>query len=112
MSKTYGEMLSDLIDEMARYDERASILRRNDIPKGHLYNVINPNRTTTSGNPFYAPIEWMVKLTRDGACYDMVKRVAKDCKCIVLSPDDIKELNESDPGKALDVFQKIIGMVK
>ena len=106
------EKIKALVDRMAKYDERAAILRRNDIPKGHLYNVINPNKTTSSGNPFYAPVEWVVKLTRDSRDYFMIKKVARDCGGLFISPDDIKELNDSDPEKTLAIIQKIIGMVK
>ena len=112
MSKTYGEMFADLVDYICKYDDRASVMRRNDIPKGHFYNVINPNRETTSGNPFYAPIEWMVKLTRDSRNYCMLKRVAKDCDCIIITPDDVKELQNTDPAAALEVIRKVIGVVK
>ena len=110
MSKTYGEMLDKLVDEMAKYDERADIFRRNDIPKGHFYNVINPDRKTSSGNMFHTPIEWMVKLTRDSGNFCMIKKVAADCRCIVITPGDIKELEKTDPAEALEVFRKILGM--
>jgi hypothetical protein len=112
MSKTYGEMIGDLVDRICKFDDRAAVMRRNDIPKGHFYNVINPNRETTSGNPFYTPIEWMVKLTRDAKDYCMLKKVAKDCDCILITPEDIKELNSTDPAAALAIIQKVIGMVK
>lgn len=112
MSKTYGEMIDDMVDRAAKYDDRAAIFRRNDIPKGHFYNVINPNRRTTSDNPFYTPLEWMVKLTRDGQDYTMLKKVSRDCGCICITPEDIKELQSTDPAKALTVIQKVIGIVK
>ncbi len=110
MSKTYGEMLDKLVDEMAKYDERADIFRRNDIPKGHFYNVINPERKTSGGNTFHTPIEWMVRLTRDSGNFSMIKKVAGDCKCIIITPNDIKELEKTDPAQALEVFRKILGM--
>jgi hypothetical protein len=112
MSDSYGEMLDKLVDRMAKFDERSDIFRRNDIPKGHFYNVINPNRQTTSGNPFYTPIEWLVKLTRDAQDYCMLKKIAKDCDCILITPDDVKELHSTDPAEALAVIQKVIGLVK
>jgi hypothetical protein len=109
---SYGEMLDKLVDRMAKFDDRADIFRRNDIPKGHFYNVINPNRQTTSGNPFYTPIEWMVKLTRDAKDYCMLKKVAKDCGCILITSDDVKELQTTDPAAALATIQKVLGLVK
>lgn len=110
-SETYGELLDKLVDRMAKYDERADIFRRNDIPKGHFYNVINPNRQTTSGNPFYTPVEWLVRLTRDSKDYSMLKKVSKDCGCICITPNDVKELEATDPAEALAVIQKVIGKV-
>jgi hypothetical protein len=112
MSKTYGEMIDDLVDGMAKYDDRAAIFRRNDVPKGHFYNVINPNRQTTTGNPFYTPVEWMVKLTRDSQDFDMVKRVVKDCGAIVITPEELNEMKSADLDKAVDVFKRFIGAVK
>jgi hypothetical protein len=38
--------------------------------------------------------------------------VAKDCDCTCLTPEDIEELNSSEPEQALTVFQKTIGMVR
>lgn len=110
-SESYGEMLDKLVDRMAKFDERADIFRRNDIPKGHFYNVINPNRQTTAGNPYYTPIEWLVKLTRDAKDYCMMKKVAKDCGCILITPDDVKDLESTDPAAALAVLQRVVGKV-
>jgi hypothetical protein len=112
MSDSYGEMFDKMIDRAARHEERTDIFRRNDISRNHFYNVINPNRSTTSGNPYYAPIEWLVKLTRDLRDYWMLKRIARDCGCLLLTPDDVKELKDSDPEKAIEVFKKIVGLVK
>lgn len=111
MSETYGEMLDKMVDRAARFDDRADIFRRNDVPKGHFYNVINPNRTTSSGNPFYTPIEWMVKFTRDFRDFIMLKRVAKDCGCILITPDDIKELETTNPEDAIEALRKIVGKI-
>jgi hypothetical protein len=112
MADTYGEMLDKLVDRMAKYDERADIFRRNDIPKGHFYNVINPNKQTSSGNQYYAPIEWMVKLTRDSKDFCMIRKVSKDCGGIFISQEDIKDLNDTAPEKTLSILQKIVGTVK
>jgi hypothetical protein len=112
MPDTYGEMLDKHVDRMAKYDERADILRRNDIPKGHFYNVINPNKMTSTGNPFYAPVEWMVKLTRDSKDFCMLKKVVRDCGAICITPDEVAELKGSDPEKALAIIQKVLGFIK
>ena len=112
MSKSYGEMIADLVDGMCKYDDRAAVMRRNDILKGHFYNVINPNRETSSGNSFYTPVEWFVKLTRDSQDFTMMKRVAKDCGCICITPQDIKELKSTDPLEAIRVLHKIINIVQ
>jgi len=109
---SYGESLSDLVDMMARFSEREDIFRRNDIPKGHYYNVINPNRETSSGNPFYCPTEWGVKLTRDSGDFSWIKTVAKDCNGLFVSAEDIKDLNEIEPEKALRLLMRIVGVIK
>jgi hypothetical protein len=110
---TYKEHLKVLVKKVAeKYGAVGEAFRRNDIPKGHFYNVINPNRQTTSGNPFYTPIEWLVKLTRDAQDYFMLKRIAKDCGCILITPIDIKELKTTDPSAALDVIQRVLGTIK
>lgn len=112
MSDSYGEMIDKHVDRMVKFDERADILRRNDIPKGHFYNVINPNKITSGGNPFYAPIEWMVKLTRDSKDFCMLKKVVKDCGAICITPDEVEELKGSDPERALAIIQKVLGFMK
>ena len=112
MSDTYGQMLDKLVDRMAKFDDRSDIFRRNNIPKGHFYNVINPNKLTSGGEPFHAPIEWMVQLTRDARDYCMIKKVAKDCGVICITPDEVSELKGSDPEQALAILQKIIGLIR
>ncbi len=113
MPDTYGEMLDKMVDTAAKYEERASIFRRNNILKGHFYNVINPNRKTPSGNDFHTPIEWMVSLTRDLSDFRMAKKVATDMGGKFLSPEDIKELKSiltqaaPDPIKILEIVQKM-----
>lgn len=67
---------------------------------------------TSTGNPFYTPVEWMVKLTRDSKDFCMVKKVAKDCGCICITPDEVSELKGSNPEKALQILQKVIGLIK
>ena len=42
----------------------------------------------------------------------MIKRVAKDCGAILLSPDELKELKDADLEKAADLFKRIVGAVK
>jgi hypothetical protein len=112
MSDTYGEMLDKLVDRMAKFDERADIFRRNDILKGHFYNVINPNKITSGGNAFHTPLEWMVKLTRDSKDFGMLKKVSRDCGAICITPDDVEELKGADPEKALIIIQKVLGFIK
>ena len=112
MNETYGELLAQLMDEMARYDERADIFRRNEIPKGHYYNVINPKRRTSTDNRFYCPTEWGVRLTRDSHNYKWIKTIARDCGGVFVSPEDVHELKGTEPEKVLEAFKKIVGMVR
>ena len=112
MSETYGELLADLVDELARYENRAAIFRRNDISRNHFYNVTNPNRESSSGKPYPCPTEWGVQLTRDSGNYLWLKTVARDCNCLLITPKEIQELTEAEPEKALMIFQSILGLVK
>lgn len=112
MTGTYGEILSDLVDDMARFEDRPDIFRRNDISRNHFHNVTNPNRESSSGNPYYCPTEWGVKLTRDSKNYKWVRAVAHDCKGMFISLEDIEGLRESNPEKSLKILMRIIGAVK
>jgi len=112
VSETYGELLADLVDELARYEDRAAIFRRNDISRNHFYNVTNPNRESSSGKPYPCPTEWGVQLTRDSGNYQWLKTVARDCKCLLITPEEIQELIDAEPEKALTIFQSILGLVK
>jgi len=108
---TYGEILASLVDKICKVEDRQDVLRRNEIPKGHYYNVINPNKRTSSDNPFYCPTEWGVKLTRDGRVYNWIKTVAKDCGCVCLTPEDIRSLKNSDAKNAIDIIHDILGVI-
>lgn len=113
MSKeTYGELLSDLIDEMARYEDRPDIFRRCNISRNHFYNVTNPNRRSSSGEPYYCPTEWGVQLTKDSKNFAWIKTVSRDCGGLFISPEDVEELSTADPERVLEAFRKIVGMTK
>lgn len=110
--ESYGDAFSQMIDRQAKYEDRADIFRKLDISRNQFYNVTNPNRQTSGGNPYPFPTEWGVRATRDFHDYQWIKLVSKDCGCICLTPEDLSELKESDPEKALKIFQKILGIVK
>ena len=112
MADTYGELLAEVVDKICKFDERADVFRRNEIPKGHYYNVINPNKRTSGDRPFYCPTEWGVKLTRDGKIYDWIKSVARDCGGLFISPEDIEKLQSANAEETLQVLQQVIGYVK
>jgi hypothetical protein len=113
--KDYKEMLIDLVDSIAKFDDRAAIFRRNDIPRSHFYNVTNDDRLSSSGKPYHTPLEWVVKLTRDSGNPCMIKKVAKDCGGTYLSPEEKQELKtileESipDTSKIWGILQKLAG---
>jgi hypothetical protein len=111
VAETYGELLAELLDELAKYEDRAAIFRRNDISRNHFYNVSNPNRESSSGKPYPCPTEWGVQLTRDSENYSWIKTVARDCKCICVTPAELEALKESNPEEALDIFRSILGLV-
>jgi hypothetical protein len=111
MDATYGGILSKVVDTLAKHAEREEIFRRNNIPRGHYYNVINPNRETTAGNPFYCPTEWGVSLTRDSNDFTWIRAVAHDCNGLFIPMDDIQELNEIEPERALKLLLRIVGVI-
>lgn len=111
----YKDLLIELVDAIAKYDDRAAIFRRNDIPRAHFYNVTNDDRLSSSGKPYHTPLEWIVKLTRDSGNHCMMKKISADCGGTYLSPDEKKELKSvltdavPDTTKILAVLQKIAG---
>lgn len=112
MSKSYGEIFSDMVDEAAQYEERGQIFRIFEVRRNQFYNVTNPNRQTSGGNPYPFPMEWMVRATREFKNYALVRTVVKDCGGLFLSPDDLKELQDVDAEAALALFKKIVGAAK
>lgn len=109
---TYGQILRKMVNRMCKYAQREEVFRRNDIPVGHWYNVINDNKRTSGDRKFYCPTEWGVSITRDSRDYEWARTVAKDCGGLFVSPEDIKEMKETDPLKALKLFQRIIGIIR
>ena len=110
---TYGEILSEVVDDACKYEDRSDVFRRTGIQKGHYYNVINPEKKSSAGNSYHCPTEWGVSVTNLAGNYKWLKAVATDCGCMVLTPDDIAELKDSDaPEKTLQLFIKIIGKAK
>lgn len=115
MTDSYGEIFSDMIDKQARYDDRGTIFRKLDISRNQFYNVTNPDRLTSAGNPYPFPTSWGVRATNAFKDYSWVKTVVKDCGGIFISPEDIKELRATNSGnvkQTLNLFNKILGLVK
>lgn len=112
MADTYGEMFADLVDRQARHYERPEIFRILDISRNQFYNVTNPNRTTSGGNPYPFPMEWMVRATREFKDYSLIRTVVRDCGGLFLSPEDIQDLNDVDAQAALDLMKKIVGKAR
>lgn len=108
MAESYGEQFADMVDEQAKYYDRGELFRRLDISRNQFYNVTNPNRTTSGGNPYPFPTEWMVRATREFKDYSLIKMVAGDCGGIFLSPEDIDDLNDSNAAQVLEVFRGIL----
>ena len=111
MNDTYGMIFSDMVDRAARYEERSDLFRKLGISRNQFYNVTNPNRETSAGNAYPFPTEWGVRGTAILQDYAWIKAVARDCGCLCITPEELKELKETDPEKALRVFQKILGLV-
>lgn len=44
--------------------------------------------------------------------YDALKVAARDCKCLLITPEELEELQDANPEKALALFSKIGGMVR
>lgn len=112
MHETYGMIFSEMVDRVARFEERPDIFRRLDISRNHFYKVTNPNSETNSGNPYPFPTEWGVKGTVLFQDYAWLKAVCKDCGCLCITPIELAELQECDPEKAISLFQKILGIAK
>lgn len=111
MRDTYGLIFSDIVDRQARFTPRDDLFRRLDISRNQFYNVTNPDRQTASGNAYPFPTEWGVKGTVQFKDYAWIKAVCHDCGCICITPEELKELKDSNPQKAISIFQKIIGLV-
>jgi predicted DNA-binding transcriptional regulator AlpA len=111
MRDSYGSIFADMVDRAARFMDRPDIFRLLGISRNHFYNVTNPDRQTSSGHDYPFPTEWGVKGTNQFHDYEWVKAVCNDCGCICITPEELKELKDSNPRKAINVFQKIIGLV-
>lgn len=108
---SYGSIFADMVDRAARFMDRPDIFRLLGISRNHFYNVTNPDRQTSSGHDYPFPTEWGVKGTNQFHDYEWIKAVCNDCGCICITPEERKELKESNPRKAINVFQKIVGLV-
>lgn len=110
--ETYGEILEVVVDDMCRTHDRGDVFRRLGILKGHYYNVINPNKTTSSGNSFCCPVEWAVKATKESGNYLLLETLASDCGCVLLTPKDISELKQIKDMKDFSCITAILNMVQ
>jgi hypothetical protein len=107
MADCYGEVFAEMVDRVAKYTDRPDIFRLLEISRHQYYNVTNPNRTTSGGNPYPFPTEWGVRATREFKDFSWIKVVARDCGCICLTGEEAEKLQE-----VYVVFQKVLGMVK
>ncbi len=107
----YGEIFADMIDQQAKFRDRGELFRLLDVSRNQFYNVTNPNRTTSGGNPYPFPLEWMVRATREFKDFDLIRAVAKDCGGVFISYDEIGDLDQSDAPRVLDALREIVGRV-
>ncbi len=108
-SRGYGDIFADMIDIQAKYHDRGELFRLLDISRNQFYNVTNPNRTTSGGNSYSFPLEWMVRFTREFKDYSLVRAVAKDCGGIFISFSEIEDLENADAPKVLEALSSIVG---
>jgi len=112
MADTYGEVFSEMVDEQAKYDDRATVFRKLDISRNQFYNVTNPNRQTSAGNSYPFPTEWGVRATREFKDYSWIKMVNKDCDCLCITPEEIEALKSGkDHEETLALLQAIVSKV-
>ena len=113
---SYGVLLGDLVDGMARYKPRADVLSDSGIPRGHFYNVRNVNKRTAAGKPHYTPVEWVRDLTNASGDYRLLRKIAGDCGCVVISPADMDSVDGVDlvsAGRIIRVMGRIVsGLVE
>lgn len=111
MPDSYGEIFADMVDRQARYRERPDILRGIGMERHQFYNVTNPNRKTSGGHEYGFPTDVGVRATNEFKDYAWIKAVNQDCHCICITPEEAAELQDTDPQKALELFNKILGLV-
>ena len=105
-AETYGQILSEVIDDMCKTRDRSDVMRICGILLGHYYNVINPDKKTSGGNPFCCPAEWAVAATKESKNYKLLETIVKDCGCALLTPDDIQRL------KGVNVLDNTLHVIK
>lgn len=97
----YGALLQVLVKSLARFKPRVEIFSDSGIPVGHWNNVVNRNKVSSSGNPYYCPTEWGVALTRASGDYSWLKKVAWDCGALILTPDDVETIVKAQMDAAM-----------
>ena len=112
----YAEPFIEMVDELAKWEERPDVFRKLQISRNHFHNVTNRDRLSSSGNPYTCPVEWGVSLTKavkdnDNLKYAWVKMLAEDCGGIFISFDDLEVLKGEESEKTLELFQRIIKSV-
>lgn len=97
----YGALLPVLVNRLAKFRDRGDIYRAAGIPVGHWNNVVNRNKVSSAGKPYYCPTEWGVALTRASGDYSWLKAVAWDCGALILTPDDVETIVKAQMDAAI-----------
>lgn len=97
----YGVLLPALMKSLARFKPRDDVFRDSGIPVGHWNNVVNRNKVSSAGKPYYCPTEWGVALTRASGDYSWLKAVAWDCGALILTPEDVETIVKAQMDAAM-----------
>jgi hypothetical protein len=99
-----------LFDSIARYEGRAAVLKRHNIPAQYYNKVINENEDVT--RTYRAPADWIVDLTNHSKNYSAMEGLAALTGGVYLSPDQVDAIVAVDPDRLIDIIKSLTTIVR
>jgi len=105
-------LLRYLVDQCARYESRAEVLKRHDIPGALYRKIVNESLMAQAPQVYRAPAEWIVDITNESKNYSAMEGLAALTGGVYLNPEQVEAIISVDPDKLTNILNGLVSIVK
>ena len=114
MKENLGSILASEVKNLTKFKDQGEVLESLELKKSRFYDITNPNRLSSSGQPFEFPARIAVDMATKHGRYALVKKIGLMSGCIVITPEEVDGLRENIDGhiRTITLFNTLVGIAK